>query len=155
MGLTDALCNILIESSDTYESFIKLEHDKYDAIIKDDIKRLDEIISKEQAFYLKMKGLEQRRQKITQDMNMQNKTLKEIIEITGDDEKCKLKSAYDTLHKTLSNFKKINLECKTLIEVKLHKINSAMEKHVMAENNYSDSDCKIKNHKSSIISKKI
>jgi len=37
-------------------------------------------------FYLKMKGLEQRRQKATRNINMQDKTLKEIIESSSDEE---------------------------------------------------------------------
>jgi len=86
MIVTDSLCDILKESTETYENLAKLEYDKYDLMIRDDINRLDEIISKEQVFYLKMKGLEQRRQKATRNINMQDKTLKEIIESSSDEE---------------------------------------------------------------------
>jgi ribosome assembly protein YihI (activator of Der GTPase) len=153
MIVTDSLCNILKESAETYESFIKLEYDKYDAVVRDDITRLDEIISSEQVFFLKIKGLEQKRQKLTQSMNMKDKTLKEIIELSNNEEKSKLKEQYDRLFKALSDFKKINSECKTLIEVRLHKINSAIDKQGISKNNYANNENR--NNKSSIISKKI
>ncbi len=150
----DSLCNILKESAETYESFIKLEYDKYDTVIRDDIIRLDEIISAEQVFFLKMKGLEQKRQKITQNINMKDKTLKEIIELCDKEEKVKLKAEYDRLFKALTDFKKINSECKTLIEVRLHKINSAINKQGVNKNNYTNNAGNV-NNKNSIISRKI
>ena len=155
MGLTDSLCDILKESTETYESLVKLEYDKYDAMIRDDINRLDEIISKEQVFYLKMKGLEQRRQKATQNINMQDKTLKEIIESSDIEEKYKLKSEYDRLFKALLNFKKVNSKCKTLIEIRLHRIGHAMSKLGEKENTYTYVDHQKNNLKNCMVSKKI
>jgi len=153
---TDLLSNILKETAEMYEGFIRLEYDKYDAVITDNTARLDEIISIEQAFFLKMRGLEQKRQKITKDMNMQDKTLKQILELAQHEEKAKLKVEHERLLKALNDFKKINSECKSLIEVKLHKINSCIEKKESLGSTYTNNDNKINNgNKNYFISRKI
>lgn len=135
MEQIDALYGMLGEGALLYESLIKVEYDKYDAVIKDDINELDKIISKEQVFYLKMKGFEQKREKLMSSMNMNGKTLKEIIAMTDEPDNSKLKLMYDRLLKSLNDFKKITKECKTLIEVRLHKIDNAMNKLGEKENN--------------------
>lgn len=158
MEQVDALCVLLQESAETYESFIKTEYDKYDAVASEDIKRLDQIIANEQVFYLKMKGLEQKREKLVQNMDMKGKTLIEIIEIIGTEDKeesHRLKIVYDRLLKALNDFKKINLECKTLIEVRLHRIDNIMIKLGVKENTYTNGESKKNYFKSNIVSKKI
>jgi len=152
---------LLQDSAETYESFIKTEYEKYDAVARDDIKKLDEIIEIEQVFYLKAKGLEQKREKLIQSMGFKGKTLKEIIEkineleTDGNDENHKLKNVYDRLFKALNDFKKINLECKTLIGVRMHRIENAMSKLGEKENIYSNLENNKSYLKSHIVSKKI
>lgn len=153
MEQMNSLYELLQDSAELYENFIKVEYEKYDAVIKDDINKLDEIISKEQVFYLKMKGLEQKREKLAQAMNMTDKTLKEIIETSDKDENYKLKLVYDRLFKALKDFKKINQECKTLIEVRLHRIENAMTKLGKKENTYTSGESQRNNLKSHIVSK--
>jgi len=155
MEQMDALYTILEESLELYESFIKVEYDKYDAVIKDDIKKIDEIISKEQVFYLKAKGLEQKREKITNSMNIKDKTLREIIEMDDEEDNSKLKLVYDRLFKVLEDFKKISSECKILIEVRLHKIEILQGKQSENENTYLDGKSQKNNLKSHIVSKRI
>jgi len=155
MEQIDALYDLLNETVEVYESAIKLEYEKYDAAVKDDVDKLDDIISKEQVIYLKMKGIEQKRKKLILCMNMEDKTVNEIIEIVdNDDDKIKLKSIYNRLNKTLMDFKKINSECKTIIEIRLHRINNVMNKSGQKENTYS-SESKQENLKHHVISKKI
>lgn len=151
----DSLYAILEESSELYENFIKVEYEKYDAVIKDDIKKLDEVIEQEQVFYLKVKGLEHKKEKLIETMCMKDKSLKEIICLCDEDESLRLKSMYDRLLKALNDFKRINLECKTIIEVRLHRIDVAMSVLGEKENNYPSSENQKNSLKSSIVSKKI
>lgn len=155
MEQIDGLYIILNEFTELYDSFIKIEYDKYNSIITDDIKTLDEIISKEQVFYLKMKGLEQRLDKFLNSMDMKDKTLKQIIDLAKEEDCSKLKLIYDKLLKLINDFKKINKECKTLIEVRLHKIDKAMSELGEKKNTYSNINSPKDNLKSLIVSKKI
>lgn len=154
MESNNALYALLIEYTEIYENAVKLEYEKYDASVKNDMDKLNEVISKEQAFCLKMKGLEQKREKLTLSMKVNDKTLKEIIELYDGDNKIKLKSEFDKLNKALIDFKKINHECKTIIDVRLHRINSIMSKLGQKENTYAENS-KHNNIKSNILSKKI
>lgn len=151
----DSLYLILEESLELYGSFVKVEYEKFDAVVKDDIEKLDEIISKEQVFYLKAKGIERRREKITDSLNMKDKTLKEIIEISNEEESSRLKLLCDRLNKSLVDFKNINSECKTLIDVRLHRIDTVMSKLGEKDNTYTNGEKRKNNLNSHLVSKKI
>lgn len=155
MKQMDSLYSVLEEILELYSSFVKVEYEKYDAVVRNNIEKLDEIISKEQVFYLKAKGLEQRRVRITDSMNIKDKTLTEIIEITGEDESARLKLLRDRLNNSLADFKKINSECKTLIDVRLHRIDTVMSKLGERDNTYTNGENRKNNLNSFIVSKKI
>ena len=150
----EKLIEILEESSDLYKKFLELEYQKYDVVLKNDIETLDDIVSKEQVFYLKMRGLEQKREKLMDSMGMKNKTLKEIID-SADDNKTVLHEKYNDLNSLISEVKKISSMCKTLIEVRLHRIDNVMAELGEKENTYTRSDVKNSNAKSLLLSKKI
>lgn len=141
----DSLYKILAENLKLYEDFVKIEYEKYASIANDDIKKLDEIIEKEQVNYLKAKVLEQKRIKITEGMGMKDKSMKEIIAACQDGCKSEIQPLYEKLFKTLEEFKKVNGECKTLLEVKLHRIDKLKNKQGEKEDNL----------KSQMISRKI
>lgn len=150
----EKLIDILKESADLYKNFLELEYKKYDTIIKNDIDALDDIVSKEQAFYMQMRGLEQKREKLIDSMGMNGKTLKEIIdsEVSHKDE---LLGEYEELKGIISEVKKINSLSKTLIEVRLRRIDKAKSQLGETENTYTYKEIKNGNAKSLILSKKI
>ena len=150
----DALHDLLKEYIGIYENAVKLENEKYNASVKNDLIKLNEIISKEQVIHLQMKGLDQKREKLTLEMKMSDKTLKEIIDLFDGENNVSLKSEYDRLNKALNSLKKINDEVKTIIDVRLHRINNAMFKLKQKENTYTENS-KHLNIKSSMLSKKI
>jgi len=149
------LYELLKESADLYKNFLKLEYNKYDIAIKDDIVALDDIVSKEQAFYLKMRGLEQKREKLIEEMNMKGKSLKEIIELSSEEQRPMLIEAYEELYKLILEVKEISNLCKTVIEVRINRIHKAMSQLGEKENTYSNEEGKYNNSKSLILSKKI
>lgn len=149
------LYEILMESTELYNNFLELEYKKYETIIKDDTLNLDDIVAKEQVFYLKMRGIEQKRIKHIEEMGMKNKTLKEIIELSDVENKTMLKEAYDELFKLITEVKKISNLCNTVIEVRLRRIDRATSQLGQNEKTYSKEDVKNNNSKSFLLSKKI
>ncbi len=129
----DTLYELLKENSELYKIFLDLEYKKYDAVIKNDIKALDDIVSKEQAYYLKIRGIEQKREKLMDSLGMTGKTLKEIIDSTGNDI---LEDQYEELNNTITELKKINSLLKTLIKVRLNRIDKKMISLGEKENTY-------------------
>lgn len=149
------LYEILRESAELYSNFLELEYKKYEFIIKDDTLSLDETVAKEQAFYMKMRGLEQKRIAYIEEMGMKDKTLAGIIELSNETDKAILKEAYDELSRLITEVKKISNLCKLVIEVRLRRIDRAMSKLGQKENIYSNEDVKNNNTKSFLLSKKI
>lgn len=147
----NTLYELLKENAELYKIFLDLEYKKYDAVIKNDIKSLDDIISKEQAYYLKLRGIELKREKLMDSLEMGGKTLKEII----DSSECeKLEEQYEELRNTITELKKINNLIKTVIEVRINRIDKAMLSLGEKENTYSNGKSR-NTQKSLLISHKI
>lgn len=151
----NSLYDLLKESTQLYGNLLELEYEKYDAVIKADIKLLDSIVAKEQVYYMKMRGAEQKREQLIEKMGYDNKTMREIIELSDEEQKTMLNDAYDEFNKVITEVKKINGMCKTLIEVRLRRVDKAMSLLGEKENTYAEMERKNGNAKSLLISKKI
>ena len=75
------LYEILKESAEVYKNFLELEYKKYNAVIKDDIVAIDDIVANEQVYYLKIRGLELKRKKLNEKMGMKGKRQKKKKEL--------------------------------------------------------------------------
>lgn len=148
----NALCDLLKENIELYKLILDLEYKKYDAVIKNDIKTLDHIVLEEQVCYMKIRGAEQKREKLLHSSGMSGKTLKEIIAL-GENET--LKELYEELNKIIIELKKINGLLKTIIEAQLRRIDKAMIALGEKENTYTNGNSKNNIYKSLLISEKI
>lgn len=149
------MINILNESADLYKNFLELEYEKHDAVIKNDIELLDDIVSKEQVYYMKMRGLDRKREKLIDSLGCKGMTLKEIINSDKISNKEELKKKYNELNEIIYEVKKINNLNKTLIDVRMHKIDDALVQLGEKDNTYSNTENKNNSGKSLIFSKKI
>lgn len=120
------LCDLIIENADIYKAFLELEYEKYKAVIEDDVITLDTIVSQEEVLYMKLKGIEQKRQKHMQSLAFKDRTLKEVIDTLGSEYKTVLQEQLDNLSNTINELKKINNILKTVIEVRLRRIDKEM-----------------------------
>ncbi len=150
----DVLIELLEESSNLYKNFLELEYKKYDTVIKNDVETLDDIVSKEQAYYLKIRGIDQKREKLLDSMGYKNMTLKEVIEAADDKKTVILKEKYEEFAKIIAEVKKISDLCKTIIKVRMHRIDRAIKQLGENENTYTVQESKNKT-KSLLLSKKI
>lgn len=151
------MIDILKESSDLYKSFLELEYEKYDAVIKNDVDALDDIVSKEQVYYMKMRGVDQKREKLVDAIGCKGMTLKEIIETDKIKNNGEIIEKYNELSEIIQEVKKINSLCKTLIEVRMHKIDDALVQLGERDKTYSNTTTENKNNsgKSVMFSKKV
>lgn len=151
------MIDILKESADLYKSFLELEYEKYDAVIKNDVDALDDIVSKEQVYYMKMRGVDQKREKFVDAMGCKGMTLKEIIETNKIKNNGELIEKYNEFSEIIQEVKKINSLCKTLIEVRMHKIDDALVQLGERDKTYSNTTTENKNNsgKSLMFSKKV
>lgn len=151
----NSLVELLDKSADLYKSFLELEYKKYDTVIKDEIKALDDIVAKEQVYYLKMRGIEQKRERLVDSMGYKDKTLMEIINAVEGNDKNILIKKHEELSEIVNEVKKISSLCKTLIEVRMHRVDKAMSQLGEKENTYSNVQLKGGKADSLVLSRKI
>ena len=138
----DSLYQLLKEYTEIYKMFLELEYDKYEAVIEDDVIALDNIVSQEEVYYLQMKGIEHKREKLLNSLELSGKTLKEIIDVAENESKIKLQEQFEELNNTIKELNKINDLLKTVIEVRLRRINKEMNNLGKKENTYTNDNSK-------------
>ena len=138
----NTLCELLKENTEIYKMFLELEYDKYKAVIKNDVISLDNIVSQEEVYYLQMRGIEHKREKLLNSLGLSGKTLNEIIDAADDEFKTNLQEQFEELNNTIKEVKKINELLKTIIEVRLRRINKGLSNLGENENTYSNDKSK-------------
>jgi hypothetical protein len=138
----DSLYQLLKEYTEIYKMFLELEYDKHEAVIKDDVIALDNIVSQEEVYYLQMKGIEHKRERLLNSLDLSGKTLKEIIDAAENESKINLQEQFEELNNTIKELNKINDLLKTVIEVRLRRINKEMNNLGEKENTYTNDNSK-------------
>ncbi len=138
----DSLYQLLKEYTEIYKMFLELEYDKYEAVIEDDVIALDNIVSQEEVYYLQMKGIEHKRERLLNSLDLSGKTLKEIIDAAENESKINLQEQFEELNNTIKELNKINDLLKTVIEVRLRRINKEMNNLGEKENTYTNDNSK-------------
>ena len=138
----DSLYQLLKEYTEIYKMFLELEYDKYEAVIEDDVIALDNIVSQEEVYYLQMKGIEHKREKLLNSLELSGKTLKEIIDAAENESKIKLQEQFEELNNKIKELNKITDLLKIVIEVRLRRINNKMNNLGEKENIYTNDKSK-------------
>ncbi|QSX06024.1 flagellar protein FlgN [Sedimentibacter sp. zth1] len=128
MNKFDVLYDILLQQLKLYESFLILENKKYDVIINDNVEDLDKIVSEEQVFFLKSRGLDLKREDILKQLGMANKTLLEVVSLIDENEKHRFKEMHAKIYKVLADFKEKNTQCQELTQIRLHRVKTIINK---------------------------
>ena len=128
MSKLNDLYKVLNEQLDLYKEFLEIENEKYNIILADDIKRLDEIVTEEQVFFLKSRGLDQRREKLLTELGFGGKTLKQLIELVDEEDKDRFRKMHMDIFNVLQNFKDKNNQCQDLVQVRLYRAQTMINK---------------------------
>ena len=128
MSKLDDLYNVLNEQLNLYKEFLEVENEKYNVILADDIKRLDEIVTEEQVFFLKSRGLDQKRERLLTELGYTGKTLRQLIELIDDAEKDRFRKMHSDIFNVLQNFKDKNNQCQDLVQIRLYRAQTMINK---------------------------
>lgn len=101
-----------------YRDFLKFEYSKLDMINKDEIEKLSQSLSKEQAFIMKSNSLEARRIKLLGG----EKTFAELISDAPEEYKAKLNERYKALSEMIFKIKELNDTANIIVSERLKKI---------------------------------
>ena len=123
--MMEELIRILTDTTKVLNDSLPLEQEKLKAVQEDRISVLEDCMMREQAIALKMKGLEQRRERFLKEHGYSGMTLRAIIEKTEGGDRTEMQRLLDELVLAAQNFSSYNDEAMKLIRLKQHTINKA------------------------------
>lgn len=152
----DKLYKMLNEQLNLLNDNYALEDEKYHVILKDDINRLNQIVLKENAFYMKLRGEEIKREKCIKDLGYEGLTLKEMIGKLKIEDKIRFEELDYKLSKILLEFKRVNDDCQELAKIRLKRAqNMVSSLQNSSENHMYDKSERDTSSRDSIFSTKI
>lgn len=117
-----------------YREFFEIELAKHEVVTANRINELDSFVVREQAFMLKSRGFEQQREQFLDKVASKKTTLRELIPLVDDENlRGEVVQLYDELSCALLDLKEINRATNSMVEMRLHRIDStikALEKQV-------------------------
>jgi hypothetical protein len=105
-----------------FDGLTSLEAQKLEAIVENDIDRLDAYMRAEQAYTLELRGLDIKREKIQENLGIAGLTLSAIIERTEGEQKKKLTDLYTNLRDKIEDLDAAITCTKKFIELHLDSI---------------------------------
>lgn len=111
-----------------FSDLTELEQSKLQAITENNLKELEECMSKEQVAVMQLRVLEKHRDEIQSEMRMKGLSFQEIIRIFDGDEKNELERMYHQLADVLTVFNSTADSAKTAIESNLYSIEAILER---------------------------
>ncbi|WP_028829245.1 flagellar export chaperone FlgN [Proteocatella sphenisci] len=124
----DRFTSLIKEMTEFFDAFQLIEKEKLQAAASNDILRLEELMKKEQAEILVLRGFERKQQEIQADMGCEGLTFKEIIEKAPESGRAELENVYSRLSDSLDLFQKTTQSVKQAIDINLHEIQKVLQK---------------------------
>ena len=117
---------------------IPLEQSKLDAVSQNQITQLEEIIKKEQAEIMALRGLDQKREKLQAELGFKDLTFQEILKQLPEEQQMETKRLFDELASRVKSFQTITESSKTMMEVNLHAINQMIARQTGGTQTYGE-----------------
>lgn len=105
-----------------FDRLIPLEQSKLEAVSQNRVSRLEEIIKREQADILSMRGLDQKRVRIQEKLGWKDLTFREILEQLPPDQRPQIQILFDELSSRVRTFQSVTDSSRSIMEVNLHNI---------------------------------
>lgn len=123
---TEDFIQLLREMIRFFIDITGIQKEKLEAARKHNILKIEECMKKEQAQLLKFRGFEKKRQTILSSLSFENKTLREIIELSDPKYKNELADVYLELNEAIKQYRSAFDSAKSIIEVNLHQVNKTL-----------------------------
>lgn len=137
---------LIEEFIDFFEELIPVEQNKLDAAVNNRVSFVEECMHKEQAAVLRLRGLDQKREKEQERLGMAGCTFRQILEKVPEETAAVLKPLFDRLSEQVRMLQSITDNSKDIIEVNLHTIQSALASNTPGRDTYSASGRKNDNN---------
>lgn len=130
---------IIEEFITLFDNLIPIEQEKLDAAVKNQVTFIEDCMHREQAAVLQLRGLEQKREAEQKRLGMEGYTFRQILEQVPPETDALLRPLFDRLSERVRSFQSVSTSAKDIIEVNLHKIQSALASEDPGKNTYSAS----------------
>lgn len=110
-----------------FGALTEVEQTKLNAAVENKISFVEECMKKEQAAVLRLRGLDQRREKAQKELGLEGASFREILEQVSEEEEKELRPLFQELSDKLSRFQSVSDSAKDIIEVNLHTIKKQLE----------------------------
>lgn len=126
MEHSDELMRVFTDLGELFDQLILFEEKKAECIFQDDIDGLDAFMNEEQAFLLKLRGLEQRREKLLQKSGVEEQTFRQLIQGAKGEEQTAFQSHFEILSDKTGRLKTAIDYTQRLIELKQHGVETLL-----------------------------
>lgn len=137
--------DIIKEFIDFFDELIAIEQEKLDAATRNQVSFVEDCMHKEQAAILRLRGLEQKREKEQERLGMGGYTFRQILEHASEDDVNTLNPLFNQLSDQVRMMQSLSESAKDIIEVNLHMIQSSLAKKAPGGETYSASGTKKEN----------
>lgn len=137
MGNMEKFKEIIREMIKFFAELTELEKTKLQAIVDNNIKSLEECMSKEQVAIMQLRVLEKHRAEIQKDLGVEKLSFREIIDNLEGEVKDEILELYQKLADELTLFNHTADRTKTAIEANLYSIDAILER-LRQKNNHTE-----------------
>ena len=134
--------SLIKELIELFDALIAVEQKKLDSVVNNNISVVEECMKKEQAFVLRLRGLEQQRESIQTAMGMQGMAFREILSKVPQEISDELAPLFQELSEKVRAFQSVNDNAKDAIQVNLYQIQSVLDPSFEGTRFYSSSRAK-------------
>lgn len=106
-----------------FDRMIPLEQEKLNVVKQNQVSALEELIKKEQAEIMALRGLDQKREKQQKELGFENMAFREILERLPQEQHEEFQELFDSLGARVKDFQSITESSRAIMEVNLHAIN--------------------------------
>lgn len=111
-----------------FRQLIKVEEVKLNAAAGKHIGTLEDCVKQEQALLLRLRGLEQNRERTQKKVGYEGLQFREILERVPDNEREELYELFDELSREIQMFREINEDSNQILQTNIHSIEKALYK---------------------------
>lgn len=121
-----------------FDRMIPLEQSKLDAVSHNQVSQLEDIIKKEQAEIMVLRGLDQKRERTQEELGWKGLTFQEILKKAPEEQKAELQKLFDELAGRVTAFQSVTESSRTMMEVNLHAINEMIARQSGGTKTYKE-----------------
>lgn len=121
-----------------FKRMIPLEQSKLEVVSHSQVSLLEDIIKKEQAEIMALRGLDQKRERAQEELGWKGLSFQEILKKVPEEQREELQKLFDELASQVKAFQSVTESSKTMMEVNLHAINEMIAKQSGGTKTYKE-----------------